>query len=314
MNRKAHGWIVILSAISGAVLSQSAVAENIQTTKAAVSLDWSNLQLSVTGPNGVAPHVEYSNPRTTLFTHNNSGGADQRSARNWTESISADSVSENEQAHALASASVFSGNTEATADTDGFGILAEANVHGTREIDYTIDGPGAITVSVPYTLSKSGCNLDYECAAFEQKAYIVTQASFVPGFGPGYPAFTDDGVSLDHEGSQSGNLIFWISSGEPGHGTLSIYFNVLSSVPEPETYAMLLAGLGLVGFIARWKNKHREVIFLDTRLAQMNPDGPALGVFLFGGSRTTGSWTSTTTLNSARPYRKLRASQWFCLA
>ncbi|SCY05123.1 PEP-CTERM protein-sorting domain-containing protein [Nitrosospira sp. Nl5] len=32
----------------------------------------------------------------------------------------------------------------------------------------------------------------------------------------------------------------------------------ISAVPEPETYAMLVAGLGLVGFLGRRKNQHRS--------------------------------------------------------
>jgi hypothetical protein len=32
---------------------------------------------------------------------------------------------------------------------------------------------------------------------------------------------------------------------------INAYANVLSAVPEPETYAMILAGLGLIGFVAR---------------------------------------------------------------
>jgi hypothetical protein len=33
---------------------------------------------------------------------------------------------------------------------------------------------------------------------------------------------------------------------------------LLTAVPEPETYAMLLAGLGLMGFVAR-RRKQKEV-------------------------------------------------------
>lgn len=51
---------------------------------------------------------------------------------------------------------------------------------------------------------------------------------------------------------------FWPTNGSISH--IAIYNNVTSSgggsiaaIPEPETYAMLLAGLGLVGFAARRK-------------------------------------------------------------
>jgi hypothetical protein len=46
-------------------------------------------------------------------------------------------------------------------------------------------------------------------------------------------------------------LVLDILASGAGHGTLYVNFDVVSSVPEPETYAMLLAGLGLLGFIVR---------------------------------------------------------------
>lgn len=33
----------------------------------------------------------------------------------------------------------------------------------------------------------------------------------------------------------------------------------VSPIPEPETYAMLLAGLGLIGFVARRRKQHVAV-------------------------------------------------------
>lgn len=40
-----------------------------------------------------------------------------------------------------------------------------------------------------------------------------------------------------------------------GVGTGNSFNNVVTAVPEPETFAMLLAGLGLVGMVARRRNK-----------------------------------------------------------
>lgn len=39
-----------------------------------------------------------------------------------------------------------------------------------------------------------------------------------------------------------------------GSGFLSLQYTAVTAVPEPENYAMLLAGMGLIGFIARRKN------------------------------------------------------------
>lgn len=45
----------------------------------------------------------------------------------------------------------------------------------------------------------------------------------------------------------------WIWSAEYGTGTTYFSAKIVSSVPEPETYAMMLAGLGLLGAAARRK-------------------------------------------------------------
>ena len=39
-----------------------------------------------------------------------------------------------------------------------------------------------------------------------------------------------------------------------------VYFTLASPVPEPQTYAMLLAGLGLVGFLARRRKNHHDTM------------------------------------------------------
>lgn len=67
-------------------------------------------------------------------------------------------------------------------------------------------------------------------------------------------------------GSSTNNLGFTLSGLADGNYYLNVsgiatgtaggkYDGVLSAVPEPETYAMFLAGLGLMGFIARRRSK-----------------------------------------------------------
>jgi len=47
--------------------------------------------------------------------------------------------------------------------------------------------------------------------------------------------------------SQLGGVVLTHAQGINNHGQVA----AISAIPEPETYAMLLAGLGLLGFIAR---------------------------------------------------------------
>ena len=51
--------------------------------------------------------------------------------------------------------------------------------------------------------------------------------------------------------------------GTPGTGSQDVvYFTPASAVPEPQTYAMLLAGLGLVGFLARRRMNQNDTMTL----------------------------------------------------
>jgi hypothetical protein len=249
MNSKGYIRIVILSALSSG-LSQSAVAENIQTTRSAVSLDWSQFQLSVTGRGGVVPNVEYTNALTTVATNRRV----RESASNWTETISANSVSGDTQAHALASPSIFSVNTEATADTDIDQNFVGTNISILRHVDFTIDGPGTIAISVPYMLSISGSGCFHDCYPY-QRAEISAFTSFAFGSVGGNANRQEHFIALHNDGSQSGNLIFSINAGRAGHGYISLAINAVSAVPETETYAMLLAGLGLVGCMAHRRQR-----------------------------------------------------------
>lgn len=82
-------------------------------------------------------------------------------------------------------------------------------------------------------------------------ASVVDTSFSVSSFEEGAPPF------------QSGNLVFDIITDGAGTGTLGITFNLstqapVNLIPEPESYAMLLAGLGLIGTVVR-RRKMMEV-------------------------------------------------------
>jgi hypothetical protein len=60
--------------------------------------------------------------------------------------------------------------------------------------------------------------------------------------------------------SKAGNLIFGIVAGDAGTGSLSVGFNLSTNgvgvVPEPESYSMLLAGLGLMGAVVKRRSRN----------------------------------------------------------
>ena len=65
-------------------------------------------------------------------------------------------------------------------------------------------------------------------------------------------SFDSDHLYVNWEGLSftSGNLVFSVNSIADKDNVVT---DTISAVPEPETYAMLLAGLGLVGYAARRK-------------------------------------------------------------
>lgn len=96
------------------------------------------------------------------------------------------------------------------------------------------------------------------------------------GTGPGTWTLTaDQNVTLDlvfamHAGGYTGAFLFddlalsagtdgsweinWLNNGgrNPGYSNLTLFArDITTAVPEPETYALMLAGLGIMGFIAK---------------------------------------------------------------
>jgi hypothetical protein len=71
---------------------------------------------------------------------------------------------------------------------------------------------------------------------------------------PGFEIHWDDGVKISFDGTSARyvNLSF------ENAGT-AIDEVQITAVPEPETYAMLLAGLGLIGGIARRRKEQRQI-------------------------------------------------------
>ncbi|MDP4299075.1 PEP-CTERM sorting domain-containing protein [Leptothrix discophora] len=78
----------------------------------------------------------------------------------------------------------------------------------------------------------------------------------VSGSGLGNPSSASGPffATLNFNGLASGNHTFtWNRSGLANSGTLRIddFSATVTAVPEPETYAMMLAGLGAIGFLSR---------------------------------------------------------------
>jgi hypothetical protein len=138
-----------------------------------------------------------------------------------------------------------------------------ASSSGNRSESFSFDGPGVLTVTVPYTLNITGGETfdywDSNSASINASAYFSgsdENGYFNSNSSASFALSSYYGNSPD---SQSGNLVFGIFAAGPGNGSLNFNINAAVGsagvIPEPESYAMLLAGLGLIGAIARRRSK-----------------------------------------------------------
>lgn len=112
---------------------------------------------------------------------------------------------------------------------------------------YTVDlATGLATNIGPSGVTTSSRSLKYSGLAFQNDGTLLSMGGLDAASGTLYSVNTATGAATS------------LNNGT-GYGTGPIYFGVdgglafapAAVVPEPETYAMLLAGLGLLGFVAR---------------------------------------------------------------
>lgn len=173
MNKIRHSLIAIIGSI-GVGLSQAAIAaDDTGPVTAKATIDWSQLNLSVTGVNDNVPTVTYSNQNTSL--HSDAWGSGQnesnsKSINNWTAAINTNADAGITYASALASPLSFEGSAVS--------MNGSASSSGDRTVNFSVDGPGVLTVTVPYTISLTGEASDcYYCYNYDY-ASVSGSASF----------------------------------------------------------------------------------------------------------------------------------------
>ncbi|MEP6880104.1 MAG: PEP-CTERM sorting domain-containing protein [Nitrosospira sp.] len=265
MNRIRHTLIAIVGSM-GVGLSQAAIAvDDTAPVTAAATIDWSQLKLSVTGVNDTVPTVSYTNQNTSLSSNAWSPGQSEnnsKSINNWTATSETNADAGITHANALASPLSLSGNATS--------MSGSSTSSGNRTVNFSVDGPGVLTVTVPYTISltgdTSGCYYcyNYDHASVNGNADFYSYANHGSSSSNSNASFSLNNYYWDHSPqSQSGTLVFGIFASGAGNGSLQVNFDLsaqgASMVPEPESYAMLLAGLGLMGAVIRRRSVNRNV-------------------------------------------------------
>jgi hypothetical protein len=139
----------------------------------------------------------------------------------------------------------------------------------TFTVAHTEGGPGnPYTVTEAITNSTGQSWVDFHFAISEPTSggegdvFTNFQSSTLSGFtldtptssGPRHLDFT--GALAD---GGTATAAFSLSPFDPGAGNTSTFtLTQVPTIPEPETYAMLLAGLGLMGFIAKRRNNKQD--------------------------------------------------------
>jgi hypothetical protein len=136
----------------------------------------------------------------------------------------------------------------------------------TFTVEHIDGGPGnpyTVTEAITNNTGQSWIDFHYSIQEPDQgQGVVFTEhaSSTLSGFtldqssGPRNLNFTgnlaDDGIA---------NASFMLSPFDPGAGnTTTFTLTQVPTIPEPETYAMLLAGLGLMGAIARRRNNKQN--------------------------------------------------------
>lgn len=254
--------LILISCSTGFALAQSAYAAD---GTASASLDWSQLQVSVTGVDGNVPAVTFSNEYTSLsssaYVPNEGSEYNTRSIYDWTSNLAANAdATAGTHSSASASASTFSANAQSLGeDSSSYWNTPSASASGYRTENFTFDGPGVLTVTIPYTLNITGGE-QYNYYG-SSSASVSASANFYGHEDNGsFNSYSNASFSLgsyygESPDSKSGNLVFGIFAAGPGSGSISFNMNTSvggpSMIPEPDSYAMLLAGLGLIGMIVR---------------------------------------------------------------
>ena len=169
-----------------------------------------------------------------------------------------------------AAVTVLLANTTGSAITDvqwGVGIDPDQGIPGspsTYDTVNSIDGQGAVasaTAMDPDAPFKSvTLRNTTSSGAFDIRAYVDPYTCCSPVDPGSILSGAAQAVGAYGTFDRSINLAYNIGTIEAGKSASIGYEYIFAPIPEPETYAMLMAGLGLMGVIARRRKRQSDAV------------------------------------------------------
>lgn len=255
-----------IPALLAALLAQ---APAVQAASAQASIDWSSLTVTVYDLSGGsnAPQLSWSSEYGTASAYAVSYGpytsdGDSMYQSDWGTLLAVDAVVPKASSDASRSAGLLVAQaaaqtgTHPSSETSGY-IANYGSGHAYNSGGFTVTGQGLVMITLAWTLSVQGAQFDYDDYA---TAYVWIQGSFSDGLfnsGTAQSSYFDQSF-VNGDATHHGTFAMSMYSNgiDPINGSLSASagvgaYAVSQPVPEPETYALMLAGLGLVGWRAR---------------------------------------------------------------
>ena len=265
---------LLIPVLLGLAFQSTAVfAANVSSAQA--SFDWNAMTFSLLDLNpsdGLSPSVTWSGQHgSTSANANSSDGGhssyinDSYNAPSATSVVSSNAVT----FYAIGTSTYDKQSLTVTANADtssvptGSSGYASTGASATQYSTFSLSGAGVMVINVPYTITVTGDLYnywDYSSANLSISSNYSASDSSSSGSARANKSFYSYSTG---DKSYSGvftvavaNASDLITTSGSLNSSLSVYANADSytyvpGVPEPETYAMMLAGLFLIGSVAR---------------------------------------------------------------
>ncbi len=256
--------LLALSFVAAYVLATSPV----HATLATASLDWSKLDIFSIG---IPSHTRVPHPiagQTTSWSAsatsvNNSSDDHKHSSFNWTTALDLTSDTPNANGEANGSATLFSARASAKDSISGDPTQTNsASATLERRANIAINGPTAIILSVPFSLTQDGTDFQHHAIAS-----ISGSAAFTPNGSFTVTDNTTREITLDSGlGSVStlnGMLVFGLVLDTPGNIALTFDASTSATAPDPipepsVAFLEIAGGLMAIGAILRRRSGRRR--------------------------------------------------------